>query len=209
VQVVYALKKRGSLTDQQVLAAYKFSRRPYDFKLSPSLFRVLRELIVDEMPIEVFEKRRGWPARSAKQCLRLLLDSLIEVDGDRYHSVAEVDEEADAVEKLEYVTASDAAGLLLTMRRHGLTMIEAKFVLALDRAPNRTLSKEGLMRRLYDDRSTDEMPATKVLDVHLSHVRPKLKGVRIATIQGMGYQLIREGEDGYEDAPEGSGKSRS
>lgn len=201
MKIVYMLRKqRDFLTDQHVLVAYRFYKRPYDFKMSPSLFRVLRELIIDETPIEVFEKRRGWPARSAKQCLRLLLDSLIECEGDSFKTVAEIDEDHDAREQLDFVTAADASSLLLAMRKHGFTMMEAKVYLCLKRAPNGALSKEGIMRRIYSDRSTDEVPDVKIVDVHMCKVRKKLKGERIVTIQAVGYQLIAEGDEegGYE-----------
>lgn len=76
---IMQLKSRGMLTDTQVLAAHKFSRAPTAFPMAPSLYRVPHDAVIREEPLEAMENRRGWPARSAKAIVGLLLHALQEM----------------------------------------------------------------------------------------------------------------------------------
>ena len=62
---VMRLHATKHLTEQQVLTAARFAHDPNRFKLSPTMFRVLRQIVIEERPLEELEKERGWPARSA------------------------------------------------------------------------------------------------------------------------------------------------
>lgn len=76
---------------------------------------------------------------------------------------------------------------------YGLTLIEAKLVLALKRARGRTLSKETLMGVIYGTQPEDEWPQLKIIDVFVCKVRRKLTAIganiHIETDWGQGYRL--------------------
>ena len=72
-----------------------------------------------------------------------------------------------------------------------LTVLERRLVMCLAERPGRTVPREWLLRALYGDRSVDEWPAEKTLDVHICHARRKLcgSGMEIRTEWGVGFSL--------------------
>lgn len=90
------------------------------------------------------------------------------------------------VESLEAVSLaevpSDLAGVL--------TSTEARLLGFLVRKPG-VVSKQQLMELLYEQRSSGEVPETKVVDVFVCKIRRKLKpfGIDVATVWGQGYCL--------------------
>lgn len=72
----------------------------------------------------------------------------------------------------------------------GLTSIEFDVLELLVRSAGRVLSRDALMTALYHRRAT---PFDRSIDVHISHIRKKLKrhGNRIRTVRGVGYLLSR------------------
>lgn len=68
----------------------------------------------------------------------------------------------------------------------GLTTIEFDLLEQLVRSAGRVLSRDALMTALYQRRAT---PFDRSIDVHISHIRKKLKrhGDRIRTVRGVGY----------------------
>lgn len=185
------------LTEQQVLTAARFARDPNRFKLSPTMFRVLRQIVIEERPLEELEKERGWPSRSAKAILSLILYSLEESDGLWWEVKDDDDEEISAREKLAWVCGTDVEDQVQIVKTYGLTVTEAQIYLILDRAEGKTLSKETILRRMYStSRSTDEMPSEKVIDVLVCKLRAKLEAgnaaCKIETLWGLGYRMERE-----------------
>ena len=193
MQNIINLQRRGYLTEQQLLHAYKFAKNPNGYHIAPTFYRVLHDAIIAEEPLEVMEKRRGWPARSAKAMIGLILHALQEMGGT--HVDPEDEGEATAREKLAFVTADDAQDYAPIMRQFDFTHREARLFLVLKRAPNQTCGKEALLTRMYADR-IDDAPDAKIVDVFVCKMRKKLAKTtwRIETIWGEGYQLIDRGD---------------
>ena len=80
------------------------------------------------------------------------------------------------------------------MEELGLTIMEAKWLTILERQPNRLVTREQLLARLYSTRSVDEIPDLKMIGVLACKVRRKLRlarrSTRIETVWGMGYRLV-------------------
>lgn len=194
---VMRLNATKHLTEQQVLTAARFARDPNRFKLSPTMFRVLRQIVIEERPLEELEKERGWPSRSGKAILSLILYSLEESDGLWWEVKDDGDEEEiSAREKLAWVCGTDVEDQVRLVRSYGLTATEAQMYLILDRAEGKTLSKETILRRMYaTSRSTDEMPSEKLIDVFVCKLRAKLEAAnaacKIETMWGLGYRMER------------------
>jgi two-component system, OmpR family, response regulator CpxR len=79
----------------------------------------------------------------------------------------------------------------------GLTSIEFDVLEQLVRSAGRVVSRDALMTALYQRRAT---PFDRSIDVHISHIRKKLKrhGDRIRTVRGVGY-LFCSGAEGEGD----------
>lgn len=75
-----------------------------------------------------------------------------------------------------------------------LTTIEFDVLEMLMRAAGRVLSRDALMERLYNRKST---PFDRSMDMHISHIRRKLDeaGGLIKTVRGIGYQFVRESSE--------------
>jgi two-component system response regulator CpxR len=79
-----------------------------------------------------------------------------------------------------------------------LTTIEFEILELLMRSAGRVLSRDALMERLYNRKST---PFDRSMDMHISHIRRKLEAVGpplIKTVRGVGYQFIRSAEEAVE-----------
>lgn len=190
MQAIQRLHKTGKLTDQQAIAAARFARNPNAANLSPTLHRVLHDIVVEGVPLEVLEKRRGWACRSAKVVLAVVLDAMVERGGaDPIPEPSEA--EITAQEKLAYLTDDLDQERVAMVRQYGFTSSEAALVIALRRAKGRSLSKEHLLRIMHPNRNPDEMPDAKIVDVFVCKIRKKLKGkaLAITTDWGLGYRL--------------------
>lgn len=122
---IHRLRARKFLTEQQMLTAARFYKNPQNFsRISPTLFRILREIIIDEVPLEVMEERRGWPARSAKCLVSVLLFALEESDGIFWSDME--DPQADVRAALEYLVDGDGTEISELQHAFGLTLNEAK-----------------------------------------------------------------------------------
>lgn len=186
---IMTLSRRGMLTDNQVLTAHTFMRNPNSYQLAPSFYRVAYDLIVKEEPLEEYEQKRGWSARSAKVVLGLILHAMQEIGGT--HVERSEDESTDK-EKLLWLTGNnDAATTADLCRRYGFTGNEARLFLIMHRATG-VLDKQTMHNRLYADR-IDEAPDTKIIDVIVCKIREKIKGThwRVETAWGVGYQLVQ------------------
>ncbi|WP_198666043.1 winged helix-turn-helix domain-containing protein [Tropicimonas sp. IMCC34043] len=197
LQNIVALKRKGLLTEQQVLAAHRFSKNPNAFVVAPTLYRVLHDAILRDEPLETMEKRRGWPARSAKAIVGLILHALQEMQGS--HEEAGEDD-ASARETVAFLMADDARDLIPLMERFGFTQREARLFRILERSAGNCIGKETLLARLYADRPLDT-PDQKILDVFVCKIRKKLDGApcRIETEHGVGYRLVKLQAPGERD----------
>lgn len=193
MQNIMNLKRRGYLTDQQVFHAHKFSVSPNSYNLAPTFHRVLYDVIIKEEPLEALEKRKGWPARSAKAIVGMILYAMQEVQGS-HTSDEDEDENGEGLpttkEQLEYLKADNGLDLLPIINTFGFTGREARLFLILKRAPGMQASKEAILNRLYADQ-IDDAPDVKIIDVFVCKMRKKLEGTdwRIETIWGAGYKL--------------------
>jgi DNA-binding MarR family transcriptional regulator len=189
MKIIMQLKARGLLTESQVLAAWKFSRAPRDFEVAPTFYRVLHDAIINEEPLEAMEKRRGWPARSAKAIIGLLLHALQEMGATHMPP-----EDEGLREQVAFLTATDDMGEVSgLMSSYGLTLKEARLLLILKRARDRELGRDILHARLYYDRP-DDPPEGKIIDVMICKMRAKLQSSpwKIETVWGVGYRLTEQ-----------------
>jgi len=188
MQTLMRLHRMGKLTDQQLIVAYKFARNPRAFSVAPSLYRVLQDLVIDDRPVAEVEAERGWPARSARAILGVVLNALVEIGGT--HSE---DEAEDPREILDYLTGSDPEDLVLAKREFGLTLAEAKVFQVLKARLGRVVSRDQIIRAAYYDR--DE-PNPRTLDVLICHARKKIKGsdYEIRTEPGVGFALVHHAD---------------
>jgi hypothetical protein len=81
MKVILRLRATHHLTEQQVLTAARFRKDPNRFKLAPTGFRLLHDVILRERPLEQIEQTRGWAARSAKVVVSVLLHMIEETEG--------------------------------------------------------------------------------------------------------------------------------
>lgn len=194
MQNVHRLRAIRFLTEQQVVTALAFFQNPNRFRLAPTLFGVLHEIIIQDKPLEKIEEQRGWPGRSAKAILSVLLHSLEETRG-AFWSDAEVDPDIEEMKAtVDYLTGESLIDQSEVMQRFGATPREARLFLILERAKGAVVSKERLLSRLYDAQSIDKVPDLNIVDVFISKLRPKIEptGYAIRTTWGTGYSLHHE-----------------
>jgi hypothetical protein len=80
----------------------------------------------------------------------------------------------DLLEQIAFITGDDIQQTAEITRAYDLTYREARLLLVLKNASGRTLSRETLIRRLYDDRLEDEVPDLKMIDIWICKLRKKL-----------------------------------
>ncbi|AJD83149.1 CzcR-like response regulator [Paracoccus phage vB_PmaS-R3] len=202
MQNILNLQRRGYLTEQQLLHAYKFAKNPNAYTLAPTFYRILHDAIVKDEPLEAMEKRKGWPARSAKAMIGLILHAMQEMQGS--HADEPDEEETTAKERLSFVVADNIRDVSPLMTELGLTHREARLFLILQRSAGQMCSKETLLTRLYHDQ-IDDAPDVKIIDVFVCKTRKKLIGSswRIDTIWGEGYRLVNTDEPDAPPKPKG------
>lgn len=182
MQTVKNLHQRGFLTDQQLLVAYKFSRNPLAYSLAPSMFRVLNELVIEDRSVGDLEAERGWPARSAKAILSVLLNCLLEIGGTHL-SEAEVT----AQEMLDFVTGEDVTDVVAAQEQFSFTKVEARLFCILKNATTSVCTTDYIMRSLYGD----DGPDSKIISVLVCRMRNKLRSrsYNIITHRGVGFSI--------------------
>lgn len=188
---IIELNRSGHLTERQLFVASKFAHAPQKFTLAPSLYRILHDLIINDEPLEAYEKRKGWCARSAKVLLSQLLYALQEVEGVWWSSQEPEEEVEDLREMIRYLTGDDDQALFDLIEQYDLTPMQARIFLVLH-SRNGPLTKEVIMRRVYANRSEDEIPESNILNSFICNMRRKVRGDWvIRTVRGDGYVLER------------------
>ena len=186
-------KDKWRLTPDHVVTAFKYIQAPAEYRMPPSFHAFLRDVLIDALPIEEIERRRGMAPRSGKELLRAYLTGMMEPDG--YRIVADPETEPLRAQ-LAYVSGDDHLERARIMREMGLTQREAQLVLILQRSPGGQASRDAIRARLDgpgpDNTTTDNTP-----NVMICKMRPRLAAVGwgIETIWGGGYKLTRVASD--------------
>jgi DNA-binding winged helix-turn-helix (wHTH) protein len=197
MQNVHRLRAIKFLTEQQTLTAFKFFQSPNSFNVSPTIFRILREVIILETPLEVMEEKMGWPARSAKAILSVLLFALEETEGLFWRDLEESPDIEDLKATVDYLTGDSIPEQSEVMQRFYATQKEAKLFLILQRSKGEVVRRDTILNRLYDAHEIDKVPDAKIIDVFVCKLRPKIEkaGFRIENVWGEGYRLIFAGTE--------------
>ncbi|TNJ39061.1 helix-turn-helix domain-containing protein [Phaeobacter sp. B1627] len=190
---IIRLRKEGHLTEQQVVTAHRFRSNPTAFRIAPTLFRTLFDLIVEEEALEAYEARRGWSARSAKVVLSQLLFALEELRGTHLPpDMVATTEQARA--EIAYLTGDCIEEQMRAMQAFALTPMEARVFLILKNAGGKPLTEDMVMRRAYHGAPESGWPQGDITKVYVSKIRPKVKSHwRIETLRGLGYRMIAQG----------------
>ena len=196
MRVILKLRASRHLTEQQVLTAGLFRRDPNRFRLAPTGFRLLHDVIVKERPLEEIEQTRGWAARSAKVVLSVLLNMIEEVEGVFW--CEELDGSAE--EMVAYLKGEDDHELLDLQQRLSLQPAAARILQVLMHA-NGPVSRETILRRVEGGRLAEA--SADAIDVHVHRIRKALpEDLKIRTHWGFGYELVRRAEgQGTASAP--------
>jgi hypothetical protein len=189
MKTVIRLHHSGHLTEQQLLIANKFARAPQTFRLAPTLFRFMYEVIVEGQDIERLEKARGWPPRSAKLLLSQLLFALQEVKGMGFGDLeGPIDREMDDV--VDHLIGADVAEIVRLKRKYKASLLQTRLLLIFLRDRS-TIPTEALLSRLYADKPEVDIPDISVLNVHIHKLRKLIaKDFRIELERGVGYRLV-------------------
>jgi DNA-binding winged helix-turn-helix (wHTH) protein len=183
IQTLYA---RGHLTSRQLLTAQRFASNPNRFCLAPTLFQVLHQVIIRDRALEELEREKGWPRRSAKILVSVLLHSLEECEGMLW-----ADEDY-ALDMLRREREVDRAALEVAeiSQARGVTLFQARLFRRLLNDMGRPVTREALLRAMYEDRREADWPEGRGLDVQISGLRAALPdGLRIVCVRSVGYQL--------------------
>ena len=184
------LKGLGLLENRHIEAARFFRARHSEIRMAPTIRKILEAAILEDMSIGEIEKEYGWPPRSAKAVIATLLDIVAEAKVTGRYSPPKQDEGL-----IEYLTATDFdAELFDLMDRYGLTIMEARTLALMLRAPGRTISAEALHAKLYA--ATPDAPDIKVHSVRISGMRRKIaRDYRILNYIKLGWKLVETGAE--------------
>ena len=86
--------------------------------------------------------------------------------------------------------AKDGLDVVADVRSHGVTTREFDLLHALVLNAGRVLSREQLEQNLYSWRRD---VASNTIEVHIHHLRRKLRPGLVQTVRGVGYSLVRDG----------------
>ena len=193
MRTILRLRATGKLTEQQLLTAAKYKRNPNRFELAPTLHRILRDIIVLDKPLEAMEEARGWPARSAKIVVSILLSALEETEGMFWSAPGSggAEDRDELQDVLDYLTKGDDVELAAVQREMGLRPMEARVFCILLENEGACTSFERLIRRLGLDDLGDPRA---VIGTHVHHLRGKIErfGYRIESVRGTGVALVHE-----------------
>jgi hypothetical protein len=136
------------------------------------------------------ETEKGWPVRSAKQVVSLLLNALLECRGDTLragHDPATLEAMTDHI---AFLTGDDPKRQLDVMREFGFTQMEARIWLIIQSAPNQEITNDVLQRRLEADKE-DDYHSSDLIKVYICRMRKKIADTRysIETMWGIGYRI--------------------
>ena len=184
MKVILRLRATHHLTEQQVLTAARFRKEPNRFKLAPTGFRLLHDVIIRERPLEQIEQTRGWAARSAKVVVSVLLHMIEETEGIFW--CEELDGTAE--EMVAYLKGEDDHELLDLQQKLSLKPTQARILQVLLHAKG-PVSRETIQRRADGGRLTET--SQNAIDSHIYHIRKTLTDAwEIRTHRGFGYELV-------------------
>ena len=195
MKTIHRLRAAGRLTETQMLTAFRFYRNPNTFTMAPSTFRILREIIIDEVPLEVLEERRGWSGRSAKVVLSVLLSAIEEIEGDFWPMDDDKTDTAMA-EIAEYFLDGDQTETMRIQETLGLSNLEARALRLLLANFGSPVSYQASAEASYFDRDPPPDPQ-RVITVRLCAIRKRIAklGLKIKTMQRAGVLLYSDTEE--------------
>ena len=184
---VMRLRQFGHLTETQVITAGKFMRNPESFRLAPTFYRFMREIVIENRPLEQMEKERGWPARSAKGILSFMLRGLEEAAG------MTTEPSPLQSELVSFMAGTDEIERMGLMSRFHISASQARLLLILMNHEGECVHKQTILNRLYVETPND-MPEGKIIDVFICKLRKAIADseYQIETVWGEGYKLIKK-----------------
>ncbi len=190
-------------TGNRLVTAERYRLGHNSLPIPPTMRAILDDALIHAKPVTQMEDDFGWPARSAKAIVGVLLDVLAE-DGARI-GTAPPPETHSARGLLDHLCATGFDhDIARHMDRWGLSIGEARVLEIMRRAPDMIISRDALMARMYP--RNDDPPVPKIIDVRIASLRAKLagSGVEIRTLYRVGWKLIwpLEAPKSPPDAPE-------
>ncbi len=182
------LREMGMLDNRHIDAARFFKAKHSEIRMAPTIRRILEDAIIGDMAINEIEAKYGWPARSAKAVIATLLDIISEAKVTGRYSHPDPDDGL-----IEYLTATDFDHELFgLMDRYGLTVMEARTLVLMLRAPGRAITAEALHAKLYAD--NPDPPDIKIHSVRISFLRKKIaRDYTITSYINLGWKLVEAG----------------
>ena len=184
---IQQLRAQGKLSQQQFEKARDFYHGRAAYRLPERFREILREIIIDETKLQDLERKRNWPARSAKAILSEILLVCEDVGWSSDPPLPCRDEK----EIERYVDDAMGAELAALADRYGLTKTEAKLMAILKLRVGQVVTYESVIRALWPCGSEPETEQ-RAVQVHLFYLRRKLKphGIEIYCATGMGLKLV-------------------
>jgi DNA-binding response OmpR family regulator len=106
-------------------------------------------------------------------------------------------EEELAWRRSEMSAANDDASLAAVMTWFDIPRTSAQILMCLAEGNGQIVSRQSIRNRLYGDR-VDGGPVTKIIDVYISKLKPKLPPGSIKLAWGIGYRLTETGLAAYD-----------
>ena len=166
------------------------------FDLPEYYHKILVSALYYGTGVTALEKNFGWPVKSAKAILHVILAGMVEGSNSHGYGPRDLPEETDDCitpeEELAYYKDTINETAAKAMIDYGLTGTQSRIFAVLDNAEPRIVSKSAIICRawgLHGDEPYDE-----TVDQHVFHMRKKLEphGIKIVAHWGVGFSIKYE-----------------